>query len=507
MAQNPAEFAPLYTQIFSITIPMRLFGFLFILLILFFPPQNISAQLASNGTVYHQYYVGAQPNLVSNVSSLPATGNPLIRHVWLADKNIVVITIDERTVIHSNLKPYEPKTGDSILHEGYHGYTKILKRGGQRIGYICGRENEWFRNFNAIAGEKLDTSTIAQHGKITVSSGTDQSFASALSSINIYRKTYPINKTHMSLRQSYPLRHDIFLEFDRDFINGNSYTIHLDHCPQLPDSVTFTFEVDKLRSEAIHVNLLGFAPADKKSAFMSVWMGDGGSCHYEDPFDFKVIDVYTERQVLSGRTSLKTEGNSPEYLIDGKGHNHNLTDVLVMDISAVKNPGTYCIVAEGIGRSFDFEVDPDTWDNTAFLLMKGFLHQRSGIALGPPFTDYHRPLNMHPDGGLVIHKCDPELFFNPPGELSTRTQKAVFERINASLLWDTEIPRAWGGWMDAGDFDQRMTHLWSVRRMAYLHDLYPEYFEAKDYNIPESINSIPDILDEGSWGLDVFRRT
>lgn len=488
-------------------IPRSLFSILYLLFIICGFPQNSSAQTALNGAVNHQYYVGAQPYLVSDVSSLPATGSPLIRHVWLANKNILAITIDERSVIHANLRPYEPKIGDSILHEGYHGYTKILKRGGHRIGYICGPQNKWFRDFNAIAGEKLNTSSITKQEKITVSSETDQNFSTGVPSKNIYRKSYPINKTHMSLEQSYPLRHDIFLEFDQEFKNGNRYTIHLDDAPQLPDSITFTFADDRLRSESVQVNLLGFDPNDKKTAFMSVWMGEGGSCRYEEDFNFKVMDVSTDSIVFSGMTALKTPGNGAEYTIDGSEQNHGLTDVLVMDFTEVKEPGTYVIVVEGIGRSFEFEIDSEIWDSTARLLMKGFLHQRSGIALGPPYTDYLRPLNMHPDAGLVIHKCDPKLFFDPPVELSTRSQTAVFQRIKASILWDTEIPEAWGGWMDAGDFDQRMTHLWSVRRMAYLHDLNPEYFRAKNYNVPESKNAIPDVLDEGAWGLDVFKRT
>ncbi len=488
-------------------IPRSLLGFLYLLSIICGFSQNSAAQLALNGIVHHQYYAGAQPDLVSHVSSLPATGRPLIRHVWLAHKHILAITIDERTVIHTNLRPYKPHIGDSILHEGYHGYTKILKRGGHRIGYICGPHNKWFRGFNAISGEKLNTSTLLRQKKITVSSKTDQSFATGLISKKTYRKSYPISKTHMSLEQSYPLRHDIFLEFDHEFESGNIYTIHLDHSPQMPDSITFTFADSRLRSEAVHVNLQGFDPNDKKTAFMSVWMGEGGSCRYEENFKFKVVEVGTDSAVFSGMTMLRTPGNGVEYTIDGSDQNHNLTDVLMMDFTELRKPGTYVIVVEGIGRSFEWVVDPEIWDNTARLLMKGYLHQRSGIALGPPYTEYLRPLNMHPDNGLVIHKCDPTLFFDPPVALSTRGQKAVFERIKASILWDTEIPEAWGGWMDAGDFDQRMTHLWSVRRMAYLHDLNPEYFRAKNYHLPESKNAIPDVLDEGAWGLDVFRRT
>ena len=87
--------------------PMRLFRFLSLLIIIGSFSHHSSAQVALNGIVHHQYYAGTQPELVSDVSSLPATGSPQIRHVWLANKHIMVITIDERSVIHANLRPYE----------------------------------------------------------------------------------------------------------------------------------------------------------------------------------------------------------------------------------------------------------------------------------------------------------------------------------------------------------------------------------------------------------------
>jgi endoglucanase len=143
-------------------------------------------------------------------------------------------------------------------------------------------------------------------------------------------------------------------------------------------------------------------------------------------------------------------------------------------------------------------------------LMKGFLHQRSGIELGPPYTNYQRPRNMHTHDDFIVHKCNVDRFFNPMEKeagVLNQTQSGVFVRIQASILMDTEVKEAWGGWMDAGDFDQRMSHLFSVRRMMYLYEINPGYFESLHLNIPESSNNIPDILDEGAWCLDLYRRT
>lgn len=63
-----------------------------------------------------------------------------------------------------------------------------------------------------------------------------------------------------------------------------------------------------------------------------------------------------------------------------------------------------------------------------------------------------------------------------------------------------------GGWYDAGDFNKYTS--WTA---GYVVDLLHSYLGNQpiwtdDYNIPESGNSVPDIIDEAKWGLDWLGR-
>jgi hypothetical protein len=63
-----------------------------------------------------------------------------------------------------------------------------------------------------------------------------------------------------------------------------------------------------------------------------------------------------------------------------------------------------------------------------------------------------------------------------------------------------------GGWFDAGDYNKYVNFAYEP-----IHDLLMAYIErpgvwTDDYNIPESGNGVPDILDEVKWELDWLRR-
>ncbi|MCH2198127.1 MAG: glycoside hydrolase family 9 protein [Flavobacteriales bacterium] len=59
-----------------------------------------------------------------------------------------------------------------------------------------------------------------------------------------------------------------------------------------------------------------------------------------------------------------------------------------------------------------------------------------------------------------------------------------------------------GGWFDARDYNKCVTILW-----ACINDLLMAYRESTiafgdDWDIPESCNGVPNILDEIKWELD-----
>jgi endoglucanase len=71
---------------------------------------------------------------------------------------------------------------------------------------------------------------------------------------------------------------------------------------------------------------------------------------------------------------------------------------------------------------------------------------------------------------------------------------------------DEVVPEAWGGHFDAGDWDRRIPHLAYLRAALDLVELYPETWSTLELGIPESGNNIPDVIDEGLWDLDLYRR-
>jgi endoglucanase len=85
------------------------------------------------------------------------------------------------------------------------------------------------------------------------------------------------------------------------------------------------------------------------------------------------------------------------------------------------------------------------------------------------------------------------------------TDKNNFGNLVAGKT-DVLVPEAWGGNMDAGDWDRRINHIFTPRLYLELVEMNPEYFKNLCLYIPESGNGLPDIVNEAIYGLDIYRR-
>ena len=300
-------------------------------------------------------------------------------------------------------------------------------------------------------------------------------------------------------RFEWPMVHTVFLDLPDELTVEETYRMSFGKSG-LGDT-TFVYEPEQTRSEAVHVSHLGFDPDDlAKVAFLSTWMGNGGGLDYGEGKSFWLIDTATGKKVYEGKTTLS---QSKDYK-DLQDRNHNDTDVFMMDFSQFSTPGQYRVYVDGVGTSYDFEIGENTWRDAFYVSARGMYHQRSGIALGNPHTDYQRPRPFHPDDGMVIYRSTVPLMDTHMG-FNYRDGVNAFEALVATRT-DEEVADAWGGWMDAGDWDRRISHLEVSRSFLELVELYPQYFDPIKLNLPESSNNLPDILDEALWGLDVFRR-
>jgi endoglucanase len=171
-----------------------------------------------------------------------------------------------------------------------------------------------------------------------------------------------------------------------------------------------------------------------------------------------------------------------------------------MDFSAFSTPGRYRVLVEGIGTSYPFPIAREVWGDAFKVSMAGLLHHRSGIELGPPFTEYKRPRTMHPADGFKVF------------QLNITRLDGEADKVNADLQKGTEgrklEPDAWGGYMDAGDWDRRSQHLSVTYDLLELFELFPAHFKNVKLALPpsEARNTLPDILDEARWNLDFYKR-
>jgi endoglucanase len=151
------------------------------------------------------------------------------------------------------------------------------------------------------------------------------------------------------------------------------------------------------------------------------------------------------------------------------------------DFSSVTTPSAYYVLDTERGvRSPVFVVAADVYREVLKHAVRAFFYQRAGGAkdaafAGPGWADGPSHLGSGQDAEARLYSA--------PNDASTERDVS-------------------GGWYDAGDFNKYTN--WSAEYVVDLLRAYRERPElwADDYDIPESGNGVPDILDEAKWGMD-----
>ena len=492
------------------------------------------AQFELDGTVQLQPYFGFQEGIIKGISNDPAFGKPLVRHVYLVKANVVALTIDALAPETTGIRYYDAHREDSVIitdgnkipqhlfeeagidefvtpkqrEEGHTGHFNFIYRNDKKLGWLAGPGGNMYWPVQPMYGERLNTKWADNSANYTVFSEDDNSFSAGVQPVKIFRKTRPHFKSSEGPEwdSNHGERHDIYLELSQEISPGKSYSIHFKDEQLNTSKVSFRFSDRSLRTEAIHANQAGYHPQQPKKAYLSCWMGNGGAVSYDETSVFYLLDNYTTEPVFEGRLKKVLSGDKPEIDTKRSGPlNFSQTDVYELDFSGFTEPGLYKIHIPGIGVSFPFQIENEVWQKSFKLQMMGFLHQRSGMELGAPYTTYTRPRNFHPEDHFTIRECDPAKFFSKEGP--ERMQHQIFESIARSIDLGSENKDAWGGWADAADYDRRFHHFGAVLNMIDLLDYNPEYFENLKLNVPETGNKIPDILDEALWCTELWRRT
>ena len=146
--------------------------------------------------------------------------------------------------------------------------------------------------------------------------------------------------------------------------------------------------------------------------------------------------------------------------------------VFTGDFSDFREEGEYYIETTGGQKSYKFKIDNKIHNDAFYKVMRGFYLQRCGTAVSDP-------------GGFSHGKC--------------HTQPAKFHPSTGES-GEKLIPK---GWHDAGDYGRYVVNLGlSTGTLLHMFERYGKKLKNFSLDIPESGNSIPDVLDEIRWNLE-----
>ena len=440
----------------------------------------------------------------------PSPGSPVepptLEHVAAVAPDILAIEVQAGRILPMREIPYQKEAGD-VITEGKNAQTGEIRqmrvvRNGRPLGWLIGKDRNILVLHDRLVGTPLDTSVADKPKSYVIRSVDDPAYAPGVSPTAVWRKSKSDNWTDAG--ESHTTRHHIYLKLPAALKSGKGYTVQFGALKLDVSSAGYVHDDGANRSEAVHASQIGYRPDDlAKSAFLSIWMGTGGAHAYPPGLPFYLKDEVTGARVHTGKVVLAWSAANPEEI--GRKVNNNKTDVYRMDFGDFQRPGVYSVCVEGIGCSYSFEIAPDVWTKAFALSMKGFYNQRSGITLTAPYTDYVRPRGYHPDDGVKVYQSTCPLMYSGNGLNALGLDHNNFGCLTVGRT-DQIVENAWGGYMDAGDWDRRIQHLNASRLHLELMELFPERFRAVWLNIPESGNGLPDLVDEALYNIDFYRR-
>ena len=301
--------------------------------------------------------------------------------------------------------------------------------------------------------------------------------------------------------------HFAYLKLASPLKQGEKYTLQA----QSGEKLSFVYDESKIISRALKVNQIGYLPAaGRKIAYMGMWLAAKGPLKMDKYIgkNFYIIDQKDSTLAYTGKIKLRM--NEQYYTGEGKHIPLNGEQVCELDFSSFSKKGKYYIFVPGIGRSWNFEISNDAIGRAFYMHIRGLYHQRSGIAKGPPFTNWVMGAD-HMESWISLFSPEDSDYAPSGKDYGYLDQFGKPVRIgHFTVIYenrtDKKLPNVHGGWWDAGDFDRRTYHFEIVQDLLSAYFMFPEKFRDGQQHIPESGNGIPDIIDEAAWGVEVWRR-
>lgn len=211
-------------------------------------------------------------------------------------------------------------------------------------------------------------------------------------------------------------------------------------------------------AQSIKINQVGYYSTESKTAIVPS----------NSSTEFKIYSADTDQEVYSG-----TLGSANYWEFSAE-------NVKVANFSDFTVEGNYYLTVDGLPDSYEFSIKNNINKEPFKAAMKAYYFNRASMAITQEFGGIHKRALGHPDNVVYIH-----------------SSAASTERPTGSTI---SAPK---GWYDAGDYGKYVVNSGiSTYSILAIYEHFPEFCKTTDTNIPESGNSIPDVLEEAKWNLD-----
>ena len=236
-----------------------------------------------------------------------------------------------------------------------------------------------------------------------------------------------------------------------DGMDNTSHKVYIDDFNlTLVDASNAKAPKEEEKPMALKINQVGYKPGDKKKVVATT---------SEKVTAFSICDAETGEVVYEGTFA-------DERVISKNGDGDTYTG----DFSDFTAAGKYYVSVDGLDNSYSFEINDNVFDDVAKATVRMLYLQRCGCETTKELADVF----AHPE----CHNTEAKIY-------------GTNDYIDVT-----------GGWHDAGDYGRYV-----VAGAKTIADLFMTYEDSSasrgdNYDIPESGNGVPDILDEARYELE-----
>lgn len=362
-----------------------------------------------------------------------------------------------------------------------------------------------------VFGKRLDPAAASVASDWTISSPDDRGFGSG-KAFAAWRKSKPMNTDNTLTSE---LDHWIFIRMPQSMKQGCTYKV------RIPDGVgsdrneaEVKFDIWNSQSESVHVNILGYSPAEPvKGADLYLWLGEGGARDYKS-FEGKKVYIYnvaTGKSRKVGNVSFWKPAAASEFEAGKK----DLTGSDVWNIDFRESvPGRYRLVVEDVGCSMDFDIDNEVYFQPYRFSVRGYYYMRLGEPIDSSVSPAPRQPMFIPEVdpvGFTVYKTDLQPWHPDWRKLRGDVwDEPHFKPALESAFWQHRLPgdpvnvNVRGGHSDAFDWDRHLAHVSNIYDILLPYILTEGRLAEDNLGIRESGNGIPDLIDEARNEVDFF---